>query len=77
LGDARLRPTLARKRVRLEAELRTLSETDGGELCDLEEQFVACAASYSAHNGLTYRAWRSAGVTPDVLKRAGISATTP
>jgi hypothetical protein len=77
LGDARLRPKLARKRIRLEAELRTLSETDCRELWDLEEEFVACAAAYSAHNGLTYRAWRSAGVKPDVLRRAGISAGTP
>jgi hypothetical protein len=74
-GDARLRSTLAGRRVRLEAELRTLSESDVGELPELEEQFVACAATYSADNALSYRAWRSVGVKPDVLKRAGIAVT--
>ena len=74
MGEPENRQKLARERVRLEAEFEALARTDGVDLSDLEDEFVACAATYSDRNGLSFAAWRSAGVDPGVLKRAGIFA---
>lgn len=38
----------------------------------LEEAFVSIAASYSERKGISYQAWREVGVTPAVLRRAGV-----
>jgi sirohydrochlorin ferrochelatase len=38
----------------------------------LEAGFVAHAAPYSERKGISYSAWREAGVPADVLRRAGI-----
>ena len=35
-------------------------------------EFVKVAASYSERRGITYAAWREIGVTPEVLKKAGV-----
>ena len=40
---------------------------------DLEKDFVKVAKSYSARKRIAYGAWREFGVTPDVLKKAGIT----
>lgn len=54
-----------------------LAELDGMDgvidITELEDAFVASAAPYGARKGLTYTAWRAAGVPPNVLRRAGIS----
>ncbi len=55
------------------------SERQLAELADpldmdaLEEGFVSSAAGYSERKGISYAAWREAGVPAAVLKRAGIS----
>jgi hypothetical protein len=41
----------------------------------LETAFVKVAKKFSASRGITYGAWRDAGVPADVLRRAGIART--
>jgi hypothetical protein len=43
------------------------------DLTALENEFVDAARPYSERKGISYGAWRELGVTPAVLKRAGIS----
>ena len=43
------------------------------DLTALERAFVAHAASYSKRKGISYAAWREAGVSASVLKDAGIN----
>lgn len=47
-------------------------DATGVDLSELEEAFVA-AADYYARRGITYTAWRAAGVAPAVLRRPGIT----
>lgn len=62
---------LVQEKIDLEAELASLgAEID---LSGLEDAFVDAAAAWGERKGISYTAWRSAGVTPAVLKRAGIS----
>ncbi len=69
-ADALTRLHLVQERMNLENELAT---TDNAvDLQDLEEAFVAAAAPYGERKGITYSAWRQAGVDPSVLRRAGI-----
>src|SRR5262245_48487197 len=42
------------------------------DLAGLEDEFVSVASSYSARRGISYAAWREAGVSPAVLRRAGL-----
>lgn len=58
--------------ARLDAE-RTLSQlVETHDLEELEDGFVAHAKAYSERKGITYTAWRRAGVPAAVLRRAGI-----
>lgn len=43
------------------------------EISEYEEAFVGIAKSYAERRGITYTAWREAGVDAAVLKRAGIT----
>ena len=43
-------------------------------VADLEPGFVAAAADYGRRHGITYEGWRNAGVSDEVLSRAGISS---
>ena len=70
-ADPLSRLQLVQERMNLQAELATKSETV--DLASLEEGFVAAAKSYGERKGITYAAWREAGVEAAVLKRAGIS----
>ena len=42
------------------------------DLAAAEERFVEVAAAYARRKGIGYNAWRAAGVSPPVLRRAGI-----
>ena len=42
------------------------------DLQGLEDEFVKAAPDYSRRKGITYAAWREAGIDPAVLRRAGI-----
>lgn len=63
---------LTQERMDLERELKI--KKANADIGKLESQFVKVARTYSTRNGITYTAWREVGVSPQVLKRAGISA---
>ena len=69
LEEVRLR----QERLNVEARLAGLKE--GGDLEELEAGFIEHAKSYSERKGISYTAWRQAGVPPAVLKKAGIPQT--
>jgi len=74
--DAVQRLALVQERLDLARELASLQTTrDGDDLAELEAEFVAVAASYSARRGIGYPAWREVGVPASVLRAAGISRT--
>jgi hypothetical protein len=64
---------LVQERLDLRAELDAFSHTV--DIGARETEFVKVAKSYSQRNGVSYAAWRSVGVTPVVLKSAGIGRT--
>lgn len=61
---------LVQERMNLEMELATKSEAV--DIAALEEEFVAAAKEYGERKGISYGAWREAGVDAAVLKRAEI-----
>ncbi len=72
--DPLKRVTMAQERIDLERDLVTLD--DKVDMKALEAAFVEVAKDYSTSKGLTYAAWREAGVAPDVLKKAQISRSS-
>lgn len=66
---------LMQERLDLQAEVAAMNG-DAGDLQALEEEFVQAAAAYGSRRGLSYIAWRKAGVPPAVLRRAGITRAT-
>lgn len=62
---------LVQERIDLEHELAASAETV--DLSALEAEFVAAAKDYSERKGISYAAWREAGVPATTLKAAGIS----
>ena len=70
-ADALSRLHLVQERMDLENELASMQA--GHDLSALEEEFVGAAKTYGERKGISYSAWREAGVEPSVLKRAGIS----
>ena len=69
-ADPLTRLHLVQERMDLVQELSAGS--DGVDLQALEDAFVASAEPYGRRKGITYSAWRGAGVDPSVLRRAGI-----
>ncbi|MGI8492207.1 MAG: hypothetical protein ACR2KC_03465 [Acidimicrobiales bacterium] len=69
-ADALSKLRLVQEKMDLEAELATKSDTN--DLSELEEDFVRTAAAYSQRKGISYAAWRQAGVSAEVLRRAGV-----
>jgi hypothetical protein len=70
-ADPLHRVHLIQERIDLEAELENKQAVV--DLSALEHGFVEVAADYGRRRGISYQAWRQAGVAADVLKRAGIS----
>jgi hypothetical protein len=70
-ADPLHRLQLTQEQYDLEAEL---SSVDGPkvDLGALERDFVAAAAGYAQRKGISYAAFRSVGVPPAVLTKAGI-----
>jgi hypothetical protein len=67
---------LAAQDVRdLQAKLAQSSTTNAVDVKSLEAAFVKIAKQFSENRGVTYGAWRDAGVSAEVLKRAGIART--
>ncbi len=71
--DPAKRVELIQKRLDLEQRLVEIGEEP--DLEALEHAFVDAAAEYSERKGITYTAWREAGVPAATLKRAGIKRT--
>ncbi len=57
---------------RLDLEGRLIDLQDAPDLEALEAAFIKAAPDYSKRKGITYQAWREAGVPAKVLKAAGI-----
>lgn len=70
-ADPLTRLHLTQERMDLEQQLQV---ADAGtiDIEALESEFVSVAASYSERKGITYDAWRQAGVEARVLRAAGI-----
>ena len=43
------------------------------DLAGVEKGFIGAAKDYGQRKGISYATWREVGVTPAVLKKAGIS----
>lgn len=64
--------SLRQERMDLQVELERLSAAPV-DVRALEAEFVAVAKAFSDRKGITYAAWREAGVAASVLKRAGVT----
>jgi hypothetical protein len=69
-ADPLTRLQLVQERMDIERQLEAADSTVDMEA--LEDEFVKAAPDYSRRKGITYAAWREAGVDPAVLRRAGI-----
>ncbi|MBV8302920.1 MAG: hypothetical protein JOZ04_01825 [Acidimicrobiia bacterium] len=69
-ADPLTRLQLVQERMDLQRQLEASDSTV--DLQELEDEFVKAAADYSRRKGITYAAWREAGIDPGVLRRAGI-----
>ncbi|MEW6154064.1 MAG: hypothetical protein AB1673_08775 [Actinomycetota bacterium] len=70
-ADPLSRVLLTQERIDIQRALE--AGPAGVDLEVLEEAFVAAAGPYGRRKGITYSAWRAAGVNPAVLRRAGVS----
>lgn len=61
---------LFQKRRDVTKELKAISSSE--DLKQLEDKFVAVAASYATRNQIDYETWREAGVEAATLDRAGL-----
>ncbi|MDH3704621.1 MAG: hypothetical protein OES57_01045 [Acidimicrobiia bacterium] len=73
-ADALKRVQLLQKRLDLTEELE--AKTESVDISSYEQEFVSVAKAYSESKGISYAAWREAGVPAAVLKDAGISRAT-
>lgn len=71
--DPAKRVEMIQRRLDLEERLVNLAEEV--DLEALEQGFAEAASDYSERKGITYTAWREAGVPAAVLKQAGIRRT--
>ncbi len=67
------RVALLQRQMDLESELAQLHGSDGADLEELEAGFIEAVVGYSERKGISYAAWREAGVDARVLKAAGLS----
>jgi hypothetical protein len=67
---------LAAQEIRdLRARLKQIASETPVDVKSLETAFVKVAKTFSENRGVTYAAWRDAGVPAPVLKEAGIRRT--
>jgi len=71
--DPAKRVDLIQRRLDLEERLVELAEEP--DLEALEAAFIDVAAEYSERKGISYTAWREAGVPAATLKAAGVKRT--
>jgi hypothetical protein len=70
-SDPLSRVLLIQERMDLASELASKETTV--DMVRLEEAFAREAKEYGSRKGISYQAWREAGVEASVLRRAGIS----
>jgi hypothetical protein len=70
-ADPLSRLNLYQERMNLHTELEAMEAKV--DLTALEDDFVSVAYEYSSRRGISYAAWREAGVGASVLRRAGIT----
>jgi hypothetical protein len=84
LTDARIRlksaagveKVLAAQEIRdLEAKTERLNASGAADVKSLETDFIRIAKRFSENRGVGYGAWRDAGVSAEVLRRAGVART--
>jgi len=56
----------------MDLELELSTKANAVDLSALEDDFVQAAREYGERKGISYAAWREAGVDAAVLKRAGV-----
>ena len=66
---------LEMRQERLDAEAALARAEASEDFATLEAAFVEHARSYGERKGISYSAWREAGVPAEVLRRAGIGRT--
>jgi hypothetical protein len=71
--DPLRRLLLVQQALDIEAELERRGADTSVDLSALEKAFVKSAKAFSDSKGITYTAWRELGVSPSVLKDAGIT----
>lgn len=69
-ADSLRRVQLIQERMNLEAELQ--SGSANVDLPALERAFIKNVKPYSESKGISYNAWREAGVSSQVLTKAGV-----
>ena len=74
VADPLTRLHLMQERRDLESELANKDSNE--DLGQLEEEFTLVAEEYGRRKGISYAAWREAGVAPPVLRKAGIGRST-
>ena len=72
--DTLKRVDLHQSRIEIEEAL-SMSE-DSVDIAKMEAAFTKVASAYSDRKGISYGAWRSAGVPAAVLKKAGVGRST-
>ena len=73
-ADSLRRLQLIQEQMDLTAELEAADVAT--DFAKLESEFVKVAKTYSDNKGISYLAWRTVGVTPEVLKKANIGRGT-
>lgn len=72
--DPLKRVDLLQQRLDATDALRRVSSS--ADLASLEEEFAGAVKGYSDRKGITYAAWREAGVPAGVLRSAGIARSS-
>lgn len=70
-SDPLKRVDLLQQRIDAADALKRISATE--DIQTLEEGFVEAARAYSERKGITYSAWREAGVPAEILRKAGVA----
>ncbi len=73
-ADPLTRLHLVEEKQRLQAELATVGNSV--DLEALEKSFVKVARQYGERKGISYSAWRTVGVSANVLQQAKISRSS-
>ncbi len=74
-ANALARLQLSQARRELQSELKRKDSNKSSNIDELEAEFIKVASGYAKRKGISYGAWRDAGVSSEVLQKAGIPRT--